>query len=263
MSYIAINGRPVAYRLLGDPDKPLLVLAHPLGMTQAVWDDLLPGLLPRFRVLTWDLPGHGGSAAADSDCDEISPDDLAQEALALVRHAGADRFHFIGTSIGGVIGQQLLSRYPERLLSAMLTNTGPVIGTPEAWNGRAADVLTRGLAEMAEGIVPRWFGPSAVAEQGALLEGWKVLMGRGDAYSYALLCEMLGRSDFRNAFSEQSVPVTLVGGTDDMATPPSTLDALADAMGVSAPLILDSVGHVPPVECPQKLLALIEQYAPA
>lgn len=257
MSYIAINGRPVAYRLLGDTDKPLLVLAHPLGMTQAVWDDLLPGLLPRFRVLTWDLPGHGASAALDANQERITPEALAEEALELARHAGADRFHFVGTSIGGVIGQQLIKAHAESLLSVMLTNTGAVIGTPDAWQSRAADVREKGLPVMAEGIVPRWFGPAACDAEPALLDGWRVAMGRGDAHSYALLCEMLGACNFRDAFNDVGVPLSLVGGEEDAATPPSSLQALAEELGAEAPSILENVGHVPSVERPDLFLALI------
>ena len=63
MAFLNINGRNVAYRLLGSEANPLVVLAHPLGMNQTVWDDILPRLLPRYRMLTWDLPGHGASQA--------------------------------------------------------------------------------------------------------------------------------------------------------------------------------------------------------
>ncbi len=106
MAFHTINGRSVAYRLLGAQVNPLVVLAHPLGMSQAVWDDVIPALLSRYRVLTWDLPGHGASQAVSGE--QITPADLAAEALALVELAGAQRFHFAGTSIGGVVGQQLI-----------------------------------------------------------------------------------------------------------------------------------------------------------
>ena len=59
MAFLNHRNRTICYRLLGHCEKPLLVLTHPLGMTQGVWDDMLPALLDRFRVLTWDLPGHG------------------------------------------------------------------------------------------------------------------------------------------------------------------------------------------------------------
>lgn len=250
MSFLNINGRAVGYRLLGDAALPLVVLAHPLGMSQAVWDDLLPALLPRYRVLSWDLPGHGSSAAWHDDA--ITPADLAAEVLALVDQAGAERFHFVGTSIGGVIGQQLLSANAERLLSATLTNTGAVIGTAEAWQARGRAVRELGLATMAVDIVPRWFGPAACQAQPALLAGWNTIMGRNDANSYALLCEMLGRADFREQLQGHGVPLLLVGGSDDVATPPDTLRTLAKCSGAGEPVILEQVGHVPSVEVPAR-----------
>lgn len=136
MSFLEHQGRTLCYRLLGDPAKPLMLLAHPLGMNQTVWDEMLPALLGHFRTLTWDLPGHGSSSAWPEQA--VTAADLAAEALTLAAVAGAERFHFVGTSIGGIIGQQLLCQAPERLDSVTLTNTGAVIGTPEAWQLRPA-----------------------------------------------------------------------------------------------------------------------------
>lgn len=251
MAFLKHNGRTIGYRLLGDTTKPLMVLAHPLGMTQCVWDDMIPALLNKFRILTWDLPGHGASAGWPGESGEITPEDLAQEAIALAAVAGAEKFHFVGTSIGGAIGQQLASEHSDRLLSATLTNTGAVIGTPEAWNTRSTNVLELGLPAMAVDIVPRWFGPAACEQQPALVEGWRVIMGRGDDRSYALLCEMLGRVDFREKLGKHRVPLWLMGGSDDVATPPETLTALAQCSGTPDPVILEHVGHVPSVECPE------------
>jgi 3-oxoadipate enol-lactonase / 4-carboxymuconolactone decarboxylase len=259
MAFHTINGRSVAYRLLGSEVNPLIVLAHPLGMSQAVWDDIIPTLLPRYRVLTWDLPGHGASQAVSGE--QIAPADLAAEALALVELAGAARFHFAGTSIGGVVGQQLIAEHSDRLLSVTLTNTGAVIGNPDLWNTRAGRVRLEGLAAMSQEIVPRWFAPAAFEASPALKAGWCTQMGRGDDESYAQLCEMLGRDTFTGKLSAKQAKVQLFGGSEDMATPPVTLEALAAELD-GAPLeIFDGVGHVPAVEAPvlfaQKLLAVL------
>ena len=259
MAFHSINGRSVAYRLLGAEVNPLVVLAHPLGMSQAVWDDVIPTLLPRYRVLTWDLPGHGASQAVSGA--KITPADLAAEALALAELAGAQRFHFAGTSIGGVVGQQLIAEHGDRLLSATLTNTGAVIGNSDLWNTRAGRVRQEGLAAMSEEIVPRWFAPAAFEASPALKAGWCVQMGRGDDESYAQLCEMLGRDTFTGKLSGKQVKVKLFGGSEDLATPPATLKTLAAELD-DAPLeIFDGVGHVPSVEAPalfaEKLLAVL------
>ncbi|TDR51109.1 3-oxoadipate enol-lactonase/4-carboxymuconolactone decarboxylase [Halomonas ventosae] len=259
MAFLNINGRSVAYRLLGAEANPLVMLAHPLGMSQAVWDDVLPALLPRYRVLTWDLPGHGASQAWGEGA--ITPADLAAEALALADHAGVGRFHFAGTSIGGVVGQQLVSEHGERLLSATLTNTGAVIGNAELWNTRAGRVRQEGLAAMSEEIVPRWFAPACFEAEPALKAGWCTQMGRGDDEAYAKLCEMLGSHSFIGRLGGKNVKVQLLGGSEDLATPPATLEALAAELD-GAPLeILEGVGHVPSVEVPglfaEKLLAVM------
>ena len=257
MAFLDINGRSVAYRLLGSQANPLVVLAHPLGMTQTVWDDVLARLLPRYRVLTWDLPGHGASQAWPERGGDITPVDLALEALALADHAGAGRFHFVGTSIGGVVGQQLLAAHAERLLSATLTNTGAVIGTAELWNTRARRVRDEGLAAMAEEIVPRWFAPALVEADPALKAGWCVQMGRGDDESYARLCEMLGRDTFTGRLHATSINIQLLGGSEDLATPQRTLEALAGECDGAPLVIFDGVGHVPSVEAPERLAAAL------
>lgn len=260
MAFINHKGRTIAYRLFGDSAKPLMILAHPLGMTQGVWDDMIPGLLDHFRVLTWDLPGHGASSNWPAASAAIAPEDLAQEALTLASLAGAERFHFVGTSIGGVIGQQLLSQHADRLLTVTLTNTGAVIGTPDGWNQRSASVAELGLATMARDIVPRWFGQAACSAEPALLDGWQLILGRNDGRSYGLLCEMLGRCDFTNRLAQHQVRVLLIGGSDDVATPPTTLKTLAEQCAVGAPVILDGIGHVPSIECPHHFSELLIEF---
>lgn len=250
MAFLDIKGRSVAYRLLGAAANPLVILAHPLGMSQAVWDDLLPLLLPRYRVLTWDLPGHSASQAWGEGA--VTPADLAAEALALADHAGAECFHFVGTSIGGVVGQQLIGEHAERLLSATLTNTGAVIGTEELWTTRAARVREEGLAAMSGEIVPRWFAPACFEAEPALKPGWMTQMGCVDDEAYAKLCEMLGSHAFTGRLAGKGVKVQLLGGSEDLATPPATLEVLAAELDDAPLTILEGVGHVPSVEVPAR-----------
>ncbi|WGY48462.1 alpha/beta fold hydrolase [Vibrio sp. ABG19] len=259
MQFLTRQGRTLGFRLLGAREKPLLVLAHPLGMNQSVWDELLPFLLPEFCVLSWDLPGHGASSPWSNGETTLNAENLAQDLLALTEHAGAEQFHFIGTSIGGVIGQQLLTRHSESLLSATLTNTGAVIGTPDGWATRAGAVRTHSLSTMAEDIVARWFGSEACRHQPALLSGWQHCLNQVDDESYAVLCEMLGAADYRQQLQRlpPSVPLLLIAGSDDVATPPQSLQQLAQSSNAAAPKVLQHIGHVPSVEAPELLSELV------
>src|SRR5699024_1195418 len=152
---------------------PLVVMAHPLGMTQAVGDVLLSALVGHYRILTWDLPGHGASAAWPQAAGGLTAERMAAAVVALVAQAGATQCHFVVTSIGGSSGQRFVTQAPERLLSVMLTNTGAVVGSPENWAERARRVRREGLAAMAAEIVPRGFAPDVLAAQPALSAGWQ------------------------------------------------------------------------------------------
>ncbi|WP_106475761.1 bifunctional 3-oxoadipate enol-lactonase/4-carboxymuconolactone decarboxylase PcaDC [Phytohalomonas tamaricis] len=260
MAFMDYQGRTLAYRLLGPEAAPLVVLAHPLGMSQTVWDEVLPTLLSRYRVLTWDLPGHGGSAPTDGP---LSAETLTSELLALVDHAGAARFHFVGNSIGGALGQHLLVHHEERLDAVVLTNTGARLGTPENWHARAKRVREEGLVNMASELAPRWFSDKT-KENAALVAGWIAQLARTDDENYAQLCEMLAAFDMNDAlrqadFSQRNA-IHLLGGNDDLSTPPETLAQLAACLP-GAPLeILASVGHVPPVEQPETMAKRLMQW---
>lgn len=99
------------YRLEGPERAPLLVLGPALGTTWHMWDRQLPELTRNWRVLRYDLPGHGGSPAYPGS----SVPELAARLLATLDSVGADRFGYAGCSLGGAIGSQLALTQPHRL----------------------------------------------------------------------------------------------------------------------------------------------------
>lgn len=251
MPFAEIRNHVVAYRDTGAQSAPAVLLAHPLGMSQAVWDDVVSRLCDRWRLISWDLPGHGASAPVAG---AISASDLAADAVALLDHLNIGRAHFVGTSIGGVIGQALLLEAPERLDRVALTNTGAVIGQAATWHERAARVREEGLTAMASELVERWFAPALKRASPATLAGWQLQLARGHDESYAQLCELLAGTDFSGRLGAVDTPVALLAGEQDAATPPSALQTLANELandlGAPEPTLLDAVAHVPSVEAP-------------
>lgn len=246
MSFVFIGKLGLCYRDSGGAGRPAVLLAHPLGMSQAVWDGVVRRLSPQFRLITWDLPGHGASAPINGP---MSAGDLADQALGLLDHLGVDVAHFVGTSIGGVVGQALLERAPQRFGEVVLTNTGAVIGSAEAWRERAARVRAEGLATLAPELVVRWFAARFQSAEPATVLGWQTQLARCDDESYARLCELLATTDFRDRLGGVYRPVRLVAGGEDPATPVSTLAALAEELPQAELETFQGVGHVPSVEC--------------
>lgn len=255
MAFLTTTEHLIAYQDSGETYLPALLMAHPLGMSRDVWDNVCHQLHGHYRCIRWDLPGHGSSGAASQ---AVTIEQLAHDALYLADTLDISRFSFIGTSIGGMIGQSLCQLAPDRLEQVWLTNTGAVIGTEAAWAERANNVRSIGLAAMAETIVPRWFSPTYTTENPAVLQGWQVQLSRSDDESYAKLCEAIANVDNRKNLTTYADKVVLVAGTDDVSTPPATLEGLRDEFADAELKVFEGVGHVPSIEATSQLVKLIQ-----
>jgi len=256
MTFMATDTHLIAYQDSGETYLPALLMAHPLGMSRDVWDEVCDQLHGHYRCIRWDLPGHGSSGVA---ADGLSVEMLAHDVFALADTLEIDRFNFIGTSIGGVIGQSMCQIAPQRLEQVWLTNTGVVIGTKEGWAERADSVRRLGLAEMADAIVPRWFSPNYIKQNPEVLKGWQVQLARSDDESYAKLCEALAQVDNRGKLANYTDSVALIAGADDISTPITALEALKAEFADATLNVLEGVGHVPSVEVPNKLVDFIQK----
>lgn len=258
MKFLVTKAHLLAYQDSGEAFLSPLFMAHPLGMSRTVWDEVCDQFHGYYRCIRWDLPGHGSSGVA---ADNMSAEVLAQDVLDLADTLKIESFSFIGTSIGGVIGQSLCQMAPERLQQIWLTNTGAVIGTKEGWAERAANVRRLGLAEMAEAIVPRWFSPSFVQQNPEVLQGWQVQLSRSDDESYAKLCEALSQVDNQGQLANYADSVVLIAGADDVSTPITTLKALKAEFNNAALSVFEGVGHVPSIEAPKLLVEYMQNNA--
>ena len=151
---IQVNGVDVAYRFDGPKEGRVLMLANSLMANGSMWDWNVPALADRYRVLRYDKRGHGGS--------EVSPGpysiaQLADDAVGLLDALGIEKAHFMGLSIGGMIGQQIGARYPERIYSLSLCNTASEMPPRSLWEERFEIARTHGIAGLVDGTIKRWF----------------------------------------------------------------------------------------------------------
>ncbi len=249
----------IHYQFIDNPGKPTVVLAHPLGMNMQVWDYLVPDLTTNFSILRFDLAGHGSSTPYSADTTSLEDSRLVDDLLQLCDELGIATFHFVGTSIGGMLGQQLLASASEHLLSATLTNTGMKIGSREGWLDRQAKVMQESLSTLAPSLVTRWFSPQSTERYPNLLSQWASLLARTDDHSYGLLCAWLGEQDMSESLKATDIPVLLVAGEDDVATPTSDLIALGKAL--NKPVAeLKQTGHVPSLESSREFTQLVRDH---
>lgn len=148
----------VALTLLsGSADQPVVVVGPSLGTrVERLWS-AAAGLLSGYRVIGWDLPGHGRSAPA---AQPFSTEELADAVLSAVDEevGAAAPLRYAGDSFGGAVGLQLILDHPDRFKAAAILGSGAKIATPEVWRDRVDLVRRDGMRPVREASPERWFG---------------------------------------------------------------------------------------------------------
>ncbi|MFI2436204.1 3-oxoadipate enol-lactonase [Streptomyces sp. NPDC018693] len=237
----------------GPVSAPPLLLGPSLGTSCSLWDEVAPELSATHRVVRWDLPGHGGSAA-----DLIRPGatvaDLAALVLALADSLGVERFAYAGVSLGGAVGLHLAVHHPERITSLAVICSSAHFNGARPWEERAALVRREGLAGLAETADARWFTPGFTVPR--LVQDHR----DADPGAYAACCDALAAFDLRERLGEIAVPTLLVAGREDPATPPAHLREIADAVPGAALVEIPGASHLAPAQCPQAVLTALRAH---
>jgi 3-oxoadipate enol-lactonase len=244
MPKVEVNGARLYYTLSGAEEGPVLMMSNSLGTTLEMWQPQLAALGSCFRILRYDMRGHGNSDVTEGAC---SIRTLGQDVVALLDELRIEKVHFCGLSVGGVIGQWLGARVPQRLKSLLLCNTAAKIGSAETWNKRIADVAQGGVASIAEAVLERWFTPAFRMEfPGAVAPVCEMLLAN-DSRGYILLCEAIRDMDQRTLVEGIRLPTCVIAGDQDPATTVEDAKFLQSRIA-GATLVLLPAAHISNVE---------------
>ena len=154
-----VNGTELYYELQGKEGAPWLIFSHSLACTVRMWDPQIAAFKDRYRILAYDMRGHGQSAAPAGP---YTLDMLADDVLALMRELKIDRARYVGLSIGGMIGQHLALKEPKRFEKMVLADTGhtQTSETIKQWEERIRIAQAQGMKPLIAGTMERWFTPA-------------------------------------------------------------------------------------------------------
>lgn len=241
------------YRSDGREDAPVLVLGPSLGTTWHMWDRQIPELTREWRVVRFDLPGHGGAPAQPAG----SVAELGDRLLATLDELGVQRFGYAGCALGGAIGLDLALRAPHRVASLALVATSPRFGTADEFRQRGVIVRTNGLEPMARTAPEQWFTPAFAAAQPAIVD-WAVQMVRTtDPGCYIAACEALAVFDVREALGRIGVPALVLVGAEDQVTGPAEARTLVAGIADAPLAVVPGASHLAPVEQPAAVTELL------
>lgn len=246
----------VHHELAGPENAPVLVLSNSIGTDLHLWDEQVPALAERFRVLRYDQRGHGRTPASTSGPYAMA--DLGGDVLSLLDELGVQRAHFAGVSLGGMTGMWLAENAPERIDRLALLCTSAEMPA-QSWHDRAALVREKSTEALIEPSLPKWFTP-ATAEDPHVRERFAEQLRAADDEGYAGCCEAIATMRIREHLGSITAPTLVIAGAEDPATPPERSEDIAAAVDGARLEVVEAAAHLANAEQPAAINRLLLEH---
>jgi 3-oxoadipate enol-lactonase len=242
-----VNGTSLRYEVAGNGER-LVVLTHGLGGDLEYWTPHVEALSRHYRVLTWDLRGHGESATPPGPYDVGL---FARDLAALLDHAGAREAHVVGHSGGGVVSQRFALDFPDRVRSLVLASTSSEVSekASRGWH-RVADAIERQGFGADRDPDARGFSPAFAAAHPEVVRELARRTRRSDPAAYAATARAFGSYGWTADLGRIAAPVLILQGLDDALTPPGGSVILSRGLPRARLVMLPGAGHNLPIEKP-------------
>jgi 3-oxoadipate enol-lactonase len=252
------DGCRLAYRIYPNAGKPRLVLIHSLALSGSIWDGVVSELSSEFEILVYDCRGHGES---DKPLGPYTVELFAEDLDALLDSCGWATATVAGCSMGGCVAQAFAAAYPQRALSLALIDTTAWYGptAPKDWSDRADKVAKDGFASIIAFQLTRWFSESFINAHPEQTQKFSRTFLANNVACYQAACGLLGSADLRNAARGLRVPVSVIVGEEDYASPIAMSQSLHDMIPGSTLTVIPGARHLTPIQCPTQIASLLKQ----
>jgi 3-oxoadipate enol-lactonase len=231
---------------------PRMVLVHSLALDRSVWDGVVERLQGDAEILTYDCRGHGRS---DRHSGTYTAELFARDLAELLDHVGWNNTAVAGCSMGGTVALAFGGLYPQRTTALGLIDTTAWYGTdaPAKFAERADAARIKGMRSLIDFQLTRWFSDEFRAAHPEQLARLTALFVANDLECYAATCALLGHADLRTHLSSFRMPVAIVVGEEDYATPVAMARQLHESIPQSTLTILPRARHLTPLEHPDQI----------
>src|SRR5262245_55428798 len=244
-----VNGFRMNFAVEGAGAAPAVILHHPLATDLTVWDELTTALLPRYRVVRFDARGHGASEATKAPYDFAM---LTADVTGLMDHLKIARAHYLGLSMGGMVGQHLGLEQPQRFASLILCSTSsriPAEAQP-LWEERVKVAREKGMASQVELALSRWLAGSSSKKNPARAAQVTRYIEATPVEGYAGWCQAIRHRNVTDRLKAIKLPTRVIVGAEDPSTPPAAARVIHGEIAGSDLIEVPGTSHQLQVEDP-------------
>jgi 3-oxoadipate enol-lactonase len=244
---LSANGLSTEYLLEGPPGAPVVTFSHSLAANLHLWDAQADALASRYRVLRYDIRGHGGS---DVPAPPYTLEQMADDLHGLLQGLGITETHFVGLSMGGLIGMTMALRFPSAVQSLVLADTTACYGPTRApmWDDRIRVAEAQGIEPLLDRTMEAWFTPPFRAEHPEVVDRIRAMLRPTDVRGYVGAIRAIGYVDLREAIGAIGCPTLILVGEEDHGTDLTMADTMHDRIPGSQLAILPKAAHCSCVE---------------
>lgn len=237
---------------------PPLVLLHSLLSDRASFDSIVPRLSEAFRVIVPELPGFGESEAVSGGLAAVAD----RMAGAIDDCADGEDIIVLGNGYGGFVTLQMAIRHPNIATKLILADCGAAFSEPgrEAFRTMATVSKAKGLSAITDVAMRRLFAPEFQQANPELMRDRRDAFLKTDPEVFRGACNALAELDLRPQLGQVKVPVLVLVGEHDEATPPPMSRELATGLPQARLKIVAGCAHVPQLQAPQAFLAAIGDF---
>ncbi len=248
---VTANGIAINYTLEGPAQAPVVTMSHSLATDLSMWDPTVPVLKERFRVLRYETRGHGQTEAPKG---AYTLEQLADDALALLKALGIERTHWVGLSMGGMIGQTLALKAPHVFASLSLCDTSSRIPAEakSAWQDRIRTAESQGMEPLVEPTLARWFTEPFRQNRKDIVGKVAAMIRTTPPAGYAGCCHAISALDLTERIHAIKMPTIAIVGEDDPGTPVAAHKVIHERIAGSRLEIIPKAAHLSNMEQPER-----------
>jgi len=242
-----VNANGVEIHCEIEGEGPWIVLCHALACDLGMWDEQMPRLREHFRVLRFDARGHGSSSVPAAP---YTFDQMARDIEGLLTAFDIDRAHLVGISLGGMVAQEFVLAYPQRVTSLVLCDTTSRYpeGTDKVWLERIAMVRAEGTAPLVEATLERWFTPPFRAARPDVMARIAAMIRNTSREGYIGCGAAVPTIDTTDRLGAIRCPTLVVVGEHDAGTPPAMAQTIQRGIAGAQLTVIESASHLCNIE---------------